>query len=207
MLHRLRETPGVAIAGLLTTVNQTHDRVAMHAVRRPLLERQAAAAGLPLSTVPLPWPCPNGLYEERFGEAVAAAQIEGITHIAFGDLFLEDIRDYRIGLLEGTGIEPLFPIWCGRGGTAALAREMVDAGLRATITCLDPARMPRGLVGRTFDHDLLDALPPEVDPCAENGEFHTFATAGPMLDGRVAVSVGEVVQREGFVFADVVESE
>ncbi|HLG43220.1 MAG TPA: ATP-binding protein [Planctomycetota bacterium] len=199
-LHVLRTDPSVELVGLLTTVNTTHDRVAMHAVRRELLEAQARAAGLPLRIVPLPWPCPNEAYEEAMRKAMAQAEAEGVTHVAFGDLFLEDVRAYRIEKLRQTRLEPIFPIW-GQP-TADLARRMVDAGVEAVLTCVDPRKLDRSFAGRRFDHGLLDDLPPGVDPCGENGEFHTFVLAGPMLRGRVLVSVGEIVERDGFVFAD-----
>lgn len=202
-LHVLRQQGEVDVVGLLTTVNEAFDRVAMHAVRRELVEAQARAAGLPLRTVSIPWPCPNGVYEERMGAAVARAREEGITHVAFGDLFLEDIRNYRIERLRGTGVEPLFPIWGTRAGTPRLAREMLAAGLRAVITCVDPRQCDPGFAGREFDEALLGELPSSVDPCGENGEFHTFCTAGPMFSGSVPVRVGEVVTRDGFRFADV----
>ncbi|MDE2291763.1 MAG: adenine nucleotide alpha hydrolase [Elusimicrobia bacterium] len=201
-LKVLRETPDVEVVGLLTTVNTTHDRVAMHSTRRAVLEAQAEAAGLPLRVVPLPWPCPNEAYERAMRAAVRDAVADGVTHVAFGDLFLEDIRAYRIAQLKGTGLEPLFPIW--GEPTAALARRMVDAGVEAVLTCVDPRKLPGSFAGRRFDHALLDALPPGVDPCGENGEFHTCVLAGPMYKERVPASAGEVVERDGFVFADVV---
>jgi len=205
-LHVLRQAGDVEVVGLLTTVNAAFDRVAMHAVRRQLLEAQAEAAGLPLVIVPIPWPCPNAAYEAAFSAALTRAQQEmGITHIAFGDLFLEDVRAYRERQLEGTGLTPMFPLW-GRP-TRALAEEMVAGGLRAILTCIDPRRLPASFVGRTFDAQLLADLPGEVDPCGEAGEFHTFAYAGPMFSAPLVPVVGEIVEREGFVFADVVCAE
>lgn len=201
-LKVLREDPGVEVTGLLTTVNAVHDRVAMHATRRSLLEAQARAVGLPLHVVPLPWPCPNGEYERRMAEALAEAAGRGETHVAFGDLFLEDVREYRERQLEGTGLAPLFPLW--GEPTAPLARRMVEAGVRGVITCVDPARLPRAFAGRAFDHTLLEELPPGVDPCGENGEFHTCVLAGPTFHHDIPAAVGEVVERDGFVFADVV---
>lgn len=220
-LALLREEPEVEVVGLLTTVNAALDRVAMHGTRREILEAQARAAGLPLHVVPLPWPCPNQVYEERMALAVAEARGRGVTHMAFGDLFLEEIRAYREERMGGTGIAPLFPLW--GADTAVLARQMVDAGMEAVLTCVDPAKVPRSLAGRRFDHALLHALPPGVDPCGENGEFHTCVLAGPMF--REPVRVGrpegqpegrtpagrpsdasprfDVVERDGFVFADV----
>jgi uncharacterized protein (TIGR00290 family) len=199
-LWRLRQDPEVEVVGLLTTMNAEADRVAMHAVRRDLLRAQARAAGLPVHEVELPFPCTDAQYEDAMRRACGAAVERGITHMAFGDLFLEDVRRYRVERLEGTGLEPDFPLW--GADTGALAREMIAAGLRARITCLDPRRLDRSLAGRELDLDLLAGLPPDVDPCGENGEFHTFVTAGPMLTAPVEVQVGEVVERDGFVFAD-----
>jgi uncharacterized protein (TIGR00290 family) len=203
MLHLLRQQHGDAAAGLLTTTNEAFDRVAMHAVRRDLLESQAAAAGLPLHVVPLSWPCSNAEYEARMARAVSRAVQEGFTHVAFGDLFLEDVRRYREERLLGTGLAPLFPLWKTKS-TAALAREMIDGGLEARLTCIDPRKLDPSFAGRAFDGALLDALPHDVDACGENGEFHSFACAGPMFRHRVNVTVGTVVNRDGFVFADLV---
>jgi diphthamide synthase (EF-2-diphthine--ammonia ligase) len=169
-------------------------------VREEVLRAQAAAAGLPLITIPLPYPCSNEIYECRLAASVAAAVSAGYTHIAFGDLFLEDIRRYREDRLTGTGLQPLFPLW-GRP-TAALAHEMIAGGLRARVVCVDPRVMPRDLAGAEFDERLLASLPPGIDPCAENGEFHTCATAGPMFSRAIPVESGEVVERDGFVFSD-----
>jgi len=202
MLNTLRHSN---VVGLLTTFHEEADRVSMHAVRRELVEAQAAAAGLPLWSVGLPWPCPNEEYERRMGEEVARARDEGVTHVAFGDLFLEDVRDYRVRQLAGSGIEPLFPLW-GRD-TAALAREMVDGGLRAVITCVDPKQLPEEFAGRTYDAALLADLPEGVDPCGERGEFHTFCHAGPMFRDEIPIRVGETVSRDGFLFTDVVAAE
>jgi uncharacterized protein (TIGR00290 family) len=201
-LHLLRQQADVEVVGLLTTFNESAGRVAMHAVRRALVEMQADAVGLPLVSVMLPWPCSNSDYERLMGEAITSACAKGITQIAFGDLFLEDVRDYRVRQLAGSGIEPLFPMWHPPGGTAALACEMVNAGLRAVLTCVDPAQLDSSFVGRTFDAELLRGLPPEVDPCGERGEFHTFCFAGPMYWHPIAFGVGETVCREGFWFAD-----
>jgi uncharacterized protein (TIGR00290 family) len=203
MLHVLRQTHGECIAGLLTTMNEAFDRVAMHAVRRPLVEAQAAAAGLPLIPVSLPWPCSNAEYEARMGAAVARLVSEGYTHVAFGDLFLEDVRRYREDRLVGSGLEPLFPLWKTKP-TAELAHDMIAAGLRAHLTCVDPRKLPPDFAGRPFDIPLLSELPPGVDPCGENGEFHTFVCDGPMFSHPIRVVVGEVVTREGFVFADLI---
>lgn len=204
-LHVLRSIQDVEVVGLLTTINETHDRVAMHAVRRTLLEAQAAAAGLPLTIVRIPHPCPNETYEAAMGEAIDDAKKGGIGGVAFGDLFLEDIRRYREKQMAGTGLRLVFPIW-GRP-TAALAREMIDSGLRARVTCVDPRVLPASFAGREFDQGFLADLPGGVDPCGENGEFHTFAWAGPMFRNAVPVRGGEVVTRDGFVFADLLPAE
>jgi uncharacterized protein (TIGR00290 family) len=200
-LHVLRRQGEVEVVGLLTTVDTTRGRVAMHAVREALLQRQAHATGLPLWTLPLPWPCPNDTYEARMSGVFARARDEGIDAIAYGDLFLADIRAYRESRHAGTGIEPLFPLW--ERPTAGLAREMVDGGLRAVLTCVDPQRLDASFAGREFDEALLRDLPPGVDPCGEHGEFHTFVHAGPMFAAPIAICRGEVVARDGFVFADV----
>ncbi len=205
-LKLLREDPGVEVVGLLTTVNAAVDRVAMHGTRREILEAQARSVGLPLYVVPLPWPCPNAVYEERTARALDEARGRGVTHMAFGDLFLEDVRAYREAQLAGSGIAPLFPLW--GADTTALAREMVDAGVEAVLTCVDPTKLPASFAGRRFDHALLDALPPGVDPCGENGEFHTCVLAGPMFGERLRVAGrGGGVERDGFVLADVVLEE
>lgn len=201
MLHVLKQDPLVEIGGLLTTMNDQFDRVAMHAVRRHLLEAQAHAAGVPLRTVPLPWPCTNEQYEERMRSAVALAVAEGFTHVAFGDLFLEDVRKYREEKLAGTGLIPVFPLW--GIPTDELAVEMVERGLRSVLTCVNPKHLDRSFAGRHFDRGLLADLPPAVDKCGERGEFHSFAYAGPMFNQPVAITVGEIVDRDGFVFADV----
>jgi uncharacterized protein (TIGR00290 family) len=201
MLHELRRRDAASVAALLTTTNEAFDRVAMHAVRRELVDLQAQAAGLPLRIVPLPWPCPNEEYERRMRAEVASMVAEGFTHVAFGDLFLEDVRRYREERLAGSGLDPLFPIWKTKP-TSELAREMIDGGLRAHLTCVDPRKLDRRFAGREFDGALLEELPPDVDPCGENGEFHSFAFAGPMFNRPIEVQVGEVVDRDGFVFAD-----
>ena len=202
MLHILRSTHGAAAAGLLTTVNGAFDRVAMHAVRRALLEAQADAVGLPLYAIDIPWPCSNADYERCMGAAVQRVAADGFTHVAFGDLFLEDVRQYREARLAGTGLTPLFPLWKSKP-TADLAREMIDHGLRAWLTCVDPRRLPASFAGRAFDAALLDDLPEGVDPCGENGEFHSFAWDGPMFSRPLCVRVGETIERDGFVFTDV----
>jgi uncharacterized protein (TIGR00290 family) len=200
-LHVLRHTPGIEVAALLTTFNSAVDRVAMHAVRRTLVDAQAEAAGLPLWSVPIPSPCPNEIYEERMREATTRARLEGFTHVAFGDLFLEDVRRYREERLSGTGLDPLFPLW--NIPTPALAREMLAAGLGAALTCVDPKQLDRRFAGRDYDAALLSELPDSVDPCGERGEFHTFCYAGPMFRHPIPVRTGEIVERDGFVFADV----
>lgn len=200
-LEAIRNAGELEVVGLLTTVNSTADRVAMHAVRRGLLEAQAAAVGLPLHVVDLPWPCPNDVYEERMAAAVRAAHAAEVTHMVFGDLYLADVRDYRVRMLAGSGIEPVFPLWLEP--TDQLSRRMVATGMRAVLTCVDPAQAPGELVGRWYDADLLDALPPAVDPCGENGEFHTFVVDGPGFSEPLDVTIGEVVERDGFLFADV----
>jgi uncharacterized protein (TIGR00290 family) len=201
-LYVLRQSPDVEVVGLLTTTNEAFDRVAMHGVREVLLEAQAEAVGLPLWKVPLPWPCTNEAYEGRMAAVCNEARAQGIEAMAFGDLFLEDVRDYRIQKLAGTGLRPLFPIW--NPDTAGLARDMVAAGLRATLVCVDPKVLPAAFAGRDFDAALLAELAPDVDPCGERGEFHTFAWAGPMFRQPLAFQRGEVVERDGFVFADLV---
>jgi uncharacterized protein (TIGR00290 family) len=201
MLHTLRQQHAAEVAGLLTTTNEVFDRVAMHAVRRELLQAQADAAGLPLHVVPLPWPCSNEEYEQRIGAAVAGFVADGFTHVAFGDLFLEDVRRYREDRLAGSGLEPLFPIWKAKS-TADLAEDMIAGGLQARLTCIDPRKLDRGFAGRTFDRSLVADLPVGADPCGENGEFHSFAFAGPMFNHPIPVRLGEVVERDGFVFAD-----
>lgn len=205
-LHVLRQRGDVDVLGLVTTFNEAAGRVAMHAVRRDLVEAQAAAAGLPLWPVMLPWPCPNGAYEAAMHTALAEARRQGVTHMAFGDLFLEDVRDYRVKLLAGTGVEPLFPIWGTPADTPALARRMLAAGLKAVLTCVDPRHLDERFIGRMFDDALLAELPPGVDPCGERGEFHTFCFDGPMFASPIPVAVGGVVRRDGFVFADLTAS-
>lgn len=199
-LHVLRRDGYGDVAALLTSVNETAGRVSMHGVRLDILRAQAEAAGLPLRTVPLPWPCTNDVYEQRMRAAVASAAADGFTHVAFGDLFLEDVRQYREQRLAGSGLDPLFPLW--GLPTAALAREMIAGGLRARIATLDPRVMPRQLIGAEFDAALLAALPPTVDPCAERGEFHTCVTAGPMFSTALTVEPGDAVERDGFLYGD-----
>src|SRR5579885_2026754 len=178
-LYLLRQQPEIEVAGLLTTFHTAANRVAMHAVRRPLVEAQAESVRVPLWPVELPWPCSNAEYEEQMASACRRALEEGIRAVAFGDLFLEDIRSYRERQLAGSGLEPLFPLW-GRP-TALLGREMIQAGQKALITCVDPSKLDPAHAGREYDHDLLDGLPSSVDPCGENGEFHTFVYDGPVF--------------------------
>jgi uncharacterized protein (TIGR00290 family) len=192
------------IAGVLTTINEVHDRVAMHGVRNALLDRQIAALGLPAIKVPLPSPCSNEVYEARMAEACSAIKAEGVNCIVFGDLFLQDIRAYREERLGTAGIQPIFPLW--HRDTTALAHDMIASGLVAHIACLDPRFLDRGFAGRRFDRELLRDLPAGVDPCGENGEFHTVVSAGPMFLAPIPVSLGEVVERDGFVFADFIPS-
>jgi uncharacterized protein (TIGR00290 family) len=198
-LHRLRQENAYEIAGLVTTVNLQFNRVAMHGVRYELLQAQAAAAGLPLWPVELPWPCSNAEYEARMCALIERARSAGVTHMAFGDLFLQDIRAYREKQLTGTGITPVFPLW--NLDTQALSREMVAGGLRAKLTCVDPKHLPAAFAGRDW-HEALAGLPATVDPCGENGEFHTFCYRGPMFRETLDVRAGEIVERDGFVFAD-----
>jgi uncharacterized protein (TIGR00290 family) len=203
-LHVLRQQPDIEIVGLLTTFNEAFDRVAMHAVRRELVEAQAAAAGVPLVPVMLPYPCTNEVYEQRMQAALAEARAAGVTHMAFGDLFLADVREYRVRLLQGTAIEPLFPIWTTAEDTPTLARTMLAAGLGAVLTCVDPKQLSERFVGRRYDEALLAELPAGVDPCGERGEFHTFCHRSPEFRSDIAVSPGGIVEREGFWFADLV---
>jgi uncharacterized protein (TIGR00290 family) len=202
MVHVLRQRGDVEIGGLLTTINEPAQRVAMHAVRVDLLQAQADALGLPLWMVPIPSPCPNEAYEHAMRIAVGRAVAEGFTHIAFADLFLEDIRKYRVEKLAGTGLTPMFPLFGDASATPALARAMIDAGLRARLTCVDPRQLDRRFVGREFDAALLSELPATVDPCGERGEFHTYAYDGPMFARAIDVETGVTVERDGFVFTD-----
>jgi uncharacterized protein (TIGR00290 family) len=200
-LHSLLQSGEYEIAGLLTTVNTAFDRVAMHGTRREILEAQAEAAGLPLWTVPLPWPCSNVEYEAAMSSVCARAVAAGFEAIAFGDLFLADVRRYREERLAGTGLQPIFPLW--GINTAELVRTMLRAGVKARIVCVDTKKLPREFAGCDLDESLLQKFSPDIDPCAENGEFHTCAYAGPMFREPIAIKSGEVVERDGFVFADV----
>ncbi len=198
----LRQIPDVEVVGILTTFNATADRVAMHAVRRSLVKAQASAAGLPLWPVSLPWPCTNDVYERCLQAVVNRARKDRITHIAYGDLFLEDIRDYRIRQLSDTGIAPLFPLWTAADETPALARRMLSAGVRAVLTRVDPNQLAASFAGRRYDAALLAELPPGVDPCGERGEFHTFCFKGPMFAFEIPIQIGEAVRHDGFCFTD-----
>jgi len=203
MVHVLRQRGDVEIGALLTTINESAQRVAMHAVRVDVLQAQADAVGAPLWMVPIPSPCPNEVYERAMAEAVARAVREGFTHAAFGDLFLQDIRRYREERLAGSGLTPIFPLFDSTpGATTTLAREMVAAGLRARITCVNPNVIDRRFAGREFDAALLDELPASIDPCGERGEFHTCAYAGPMFRHPIAIETGITVERDGYVFTD-----
>ncbi len=200
-LQLLRGRADLQVVALVTSFNTEANRVAMHAVRRSLVEAQAERTNLPLWAVELPWPCSNAEYEDRMRGVCQRAVAEGITVMAFGDLFLQDIRDYRVRQLQGTSLEPLFPLW--QIPTKDLALDMIDAGVKAKITCVDPSKLAKSFAGRDFDQPFLEALPPGIDPCGENGEFHTFVHDAPVFSHPVPVVSGEVVERDGFVFADV----
>jgi uncharacterized protein (TIGR00290 family) len=199
-LKVLRERREYDVTGLLTTVNSAFDRVAMHGTRRRIAESQADAAGLPLHAFDLPWPCSNDEYDRIMADACSKALSEGVTAIAFGDLFLQEIRDYREKQLHGTGLKPIFPLW--QLPTHQLAREMVAGGLRAKLVCVDPAKLESSFAGRDFDEELLASLPPTVDPCGENGEFHTCVYAGPMFARNLSVQIGSLMERQGFCYCD-----
>ena len=195
-LHEVRREGAFDVVGALTTVTDDFARVAMHGVREALLHAQLEAAGLPAIVVRIPFPCPNEIYEREMAAAIAAAKARGITHMIFGDLFLQDVRAY----LAGSGITPVFPLW--QRPTDALARDMIAAGVEAHLSTVDLKKLPTSFAGRRFDAALIAALPAGTDPCGENGEFHSFVSAGPMLNGKIAMKVGETVEREGFAFAD-----
>lgn len=201
-LHESRRAGDCEIVGALTTVTETFGRVSMHGVREDILAAQLEAAGLPLVRVPIPFPCPNEVYEARMAGVLAEAKSAGVTQVIFGDLFLEDVRRYREEKLASTGIAPVFPLW--QRPTDALAREMIDAGVETYLACVDLKQLSKEFAGRRFDHALLKELPVSADPCGEKGEFHSCVVAGPMLARRIPVAVGEVVEREGFAFADLV---
>ena len=199
-LWRIRQGNEFEVVGLLTTITGKFGRVSMHGVREELLDRQAKAAGLPLRKITIPFPCPEPEYERAMSEAVDAMKAEGVTHIIFGDIFLQDVRTYRESRLAPTGVKPIFPLW--GENSAKLADAMVKEGIEAHVVCLDPRKMPREFAGRRFDSTFLRDLPASVDPCGENGEFHTFVSSGPMFSERIPVAVGPTVEREGFVFTD-----
>ena len=199
-LHVARQVGDFDVVGALTTVTDRFGRVSMHGVREELLQAQLAAAGLEPIIVRIPYPCPNEVYERAMAAAMSDAKARGIAHIIFGDLFLQDVRAYRERQLSGSGIAPVFPLW--QLPTAALARDMIGAGEEAHLAVVDLKKLPANFAGRRFDAALLDALPDSADPCGENGEFHSFVSAGPMLKGKIAVKVGETVERDGFAFAD-----
>jgi uncharacterized protein (TIGR00290 family) len=199
-LHLLRQQPNIQVVALLTTFNSGANRVAMHAVRRTLVEAQAERVGIPLWAVELPWPCSNLVYEDLMRAACLRATAEGVTGVAFGDLFLHDVRDYRVRQLQDTGLEPLFPLW--QIPTKKLSRDMIAAGVRARITCVDPSKLAKSFAGRDYDLAFLASLPAEVDPCGENGEFHTFVYDAPVFSHPIEIQTGEVVERDGFVFSD-----
>ena len=203
-LHVIRQRGEFEVTALLTTVNRAFSRVAMHAVRESLLDAQAAATGLPLVKVPIPSPCPNEIYESAMAEAMAQARASDVMHFIFGDLFLEDIRKYREENLAKCTMTPVFPLWLL--DSRNLANEMLAGGLRAYLTCVDPKKLNRAFAGRAFDAQFLADLPASVDPCGENGEFHTFACAGPMFSAPISVQPGEIIERDGFVFADLLPS-
>jgi uncharacterized protein (TIGR00290 family) len=199
-LHEVRRGGDHEVVGALTTVTETFRRVSMHGVRADIMRAQHEAAGLPSIEVPIPYPCPNEVYEARMAAALADAKQRGVTHVIFGDLFLADVRAYREEKLAGTGITPLFPLW--RRLTDALARQMIDAGVETYLVCVDLKQLAKDFAGRRFDRALLADLPPSVDPCGENGEFHSCVVAGPMFTRRIAVAVGATVERDGFAYTD-----
>jgi uncharacterized protein (TIGR00290 family) len=201
-LHEVRRAGDCEVVGALTTVTDTFERVSMHGVRIELLRAQLDAAGLPPTLVRIPYPCPNEVYEARMAATLAEAKAAGVTQVVFGDLFLEDVRAYREQKLAGSGITPVFPLW--RRPTAALAREMIEAGVETYLVCVDLKQLPTALAGRRFDHALLADLPPDADPCGENGEFHSCVVGGPMLSRQIPVRVGETIDRDGFAYADLV---
>jgi diphthamide synthase (EF-2-diphthine--ammonia ligase) len=201
-LHEARREGAYDIVGALTTVTETFERVSMHGVREELLRAQLDAAGLPSITVRIPFPCSNDVYEAKMAAAMQDAVADGVTHVIFGDLFLEDLRAWREAKLAAINVTAVFPIWMRP--TDALAREMIAAGVEAHLAVVDLKKLPAGFAGRRFDAALLGDLPGSIDPCGENGEFHSFVSAGPMLSRKIPVSVGETVEREGFAFADLV---
>jgi uncharacterized protein (TIGR00290 family) len=201
-LHALREDPEINLCGLFTVVNESYDRVSMHATRMDLLLDQAAAAGLPLEVITIPHPCSSEECDAIMRKFCDSAAADGIENMAFGDLFLRDIRNYRETQLQKTGIRPIFPLW--NIPTDILAAEMLAAGVEAYISCVDPQQLPASFAGRRWSRELLNEMPKNVDPCGENGEFHTVVVGGPMLNRRIAVRIGETIEREGFVFTDII---
>ena len=199
-LHLLRQQPDIEVVGLLTTINAEFDRVAMHGTRRSILEAQAESVGLPLWQIPLPWPCSNEIYEQRMSQACGRAISEGITAIAFGDLFLQDIRSYREARLKPTGLEPLFPLW--GIPTGELAQQMIAGGLHARVVCVDSRQLDSAFAGRDFDAEFLADLPSSVDPCGENGEFHTCVYDGPIFSYPIPLESGDTISRNGFIYTD-----
>lgn len=200
-LHQLQQNPEIDLVGLFCTVNKKFDRVAMHGVRVELLQKQARCIGLPLEIIDIPYPCSNAEYEKIMGQYVIRAKNNNIEYFAFGDLFLEDVRNYREEKLKGSGIKPIFPIW--GIPTNKLSKKMISSGLRTIITCINPKQIPKEFVGREFDESFLDALPDTIDPCGEYGEFHSFVFDGPMFKEKIEILVGEIVHRDDFIFADV----
>ena len=200
-LYKLQQDPEIELLGLFCTVNSEFDRVAMHGVRVELLRMQAQSIGLPLDIIELPWPCSNQDYEQVMAVFTAEAKSKNIDHFAFGDLFLEDVRDYRVEKLAGSGIEPIFPLW--GLSTDRLARQMIRSGLRTLVTCIDPKQLAQSFVGVEFDDEFLASLPATVDPCGENGEFHSFVFDGPMFKQKIDISVADIALRDGFLFADI----
>ena len=200
-LHKLQQNPEIELVGLFCTVNKEFDRVAMHGVRVELLQKQAESIGLPLEIIEIPYPCSNAEYEKIMGQFVERVKNDNIEYFAFGDLFLEDVRNYREEKLKGSGIKPVFPIW--GMPTDKLSREMISSGLRTVITCINPKQTPKEFVGKEFDEDFLDSLPGTIDPCGENGEFHSFVYDGPMFKDKIEIFVGDIIHRDDFVFADV----
>ena len=200
-LYKLQQNPEIDLAGLFCTVNKEFGRVAMHGVRVELIQKQAKSIGLPLEIIEIPYPCSNAEYEKIMDRFVERAKDDNIEYFVFGDLFLEDVRNYREEKLNGSGIKPVFPVW--GIPTDRLAREMIGGGLRALITCIDPKKTPKEFIGREFDEELLDSLPETIDPCGENGEFHSFVFDGPMFKEQIEIFPGQIVHRDDFVFIDI----
>lgn len=199
--HKISQQQEYDIAGLFCTVNKQYSRTAMHAVRIELLQMQAESVGLPLEIIEIPYPCSNEAYESIMQTFIDKVKLLGVECFVFGDLYLQDIRDYRVSKLHGTGIEAVFPLW--KIPTQQLAHEMINGGLKAVVTCIDPKQLDAQYVGKIFNHDFIKSLPDRIDPCGENGEFHSFVFEGPMLKNSIKIKVGEIVERDGFVFSDV----